>query len=109
MSHLELHQSQFSPATMPAPTALLQKSEDVIEPEVPPAGISEEDGDIILDPTAISHAADAAQLTEEPTASKMQIDAEGAPLFPPAADSPKILRVETRKVPVPPHRFTPLK
>jgi RNA-binding protein PNO1 len=39
----------------------------------------------------------------------MQIDAEGAPLFPPASDTQSVVRVQTRKVPVPPHRFTPLK
>lgn len=39
----------------------------------------------------------------------MQVDTEGRPHFAPAKDIPRILRVETRKVPVPPHRMTPLK
>ncbi|KAF2456702.1 pre-rRNA-processing protein PNO1 [Lineolata rhizophorae] len=40
----------------------------------------------------------------------MQIDLEGRPRFPPAADTAiTALRVETRKVPIPPHRMSPLK
>jgi RNA-binding protein PNO1 len=97
------------PPTMPAPTALLQKPEEVQEPEAVVMGVTEEDGDIILDPTVSSTAIEAQQPAQETISTSMQIDTEGAPLFPPAADTPQILRVETRKVPVPPHRFTPLK
>jgi RNA-binding protein PNO1 len=93
---------------MPAPTALLQKPE---EAEISPASFvsaTEDDGGIILDPTVPTTTSDQPpQPTEE--SSEMQIDPEGAPLFPPAKDTPKILRVETRKVLIPPHRFTPLK
>ncbi|EON66781.1 pre-rRNA-processing protein PNO1 [Coniosporium apollinis CBS 100218] len=39
----------------------------------------------------------------------MEVDTEGRPLFAPAADVPLAFRVESRKVPVPPHRMTPLK
>jgi hypothetical protein len=35
--------------------------------------------------------------------------ADGRPLFAPSSDTPAALRVETRKVLVPPHRFAPLK
>lgn len=39
----------------------------------------------------------------------MQIDEEGRPHFPPAKDIGISVSVETRKVPIPPHRMTPLK
>lgn len=39
----------------------------------------------------------------------MQIDQEGRPKFSPAKDVEKSLRVEARKVLIPPHRMTPLK
>lgn len=39
----------------------------------------------------------------------MRIDEEGRPLFTPETSSSSVYRVETRKVPVPPHRMTPLK
>ena len=46
----------------------------------------------------------------EPTQdSDMRIDEEGRPLFTPAKDTSRVYRVESRKVPVPPHRMTPLK
>ena len=41
--------------------------------------------------------------------SEMRIDEEGRPLFTPETSSSSVYRVETRKVPVPPHRMTPLK
>lgn len=40
---------------------------------------------------------------------QMHIDEEGRPKFTPAKDSDGPYRVETRKVPIPPHRMTPLK
>lgn len=39
----------------------------------------------------------------------MRIDEEGRPIFTPVRDINKAYRVETRKVPIPPHRMTPLK
>ena len=39
----------------------------------------------------------------------MRIDEEGRPLFTPETSNNSVYRVETRKVPVPPHRMTPLK
>ena len=41
--------------------------------------------------------------------SEMQIDVEGRPNFAPASDIPQEFTAETRKVPIPPHRFSPLK
>jgi RNA-binding protein PNO1 len=40
---------------------------------------------------------------------EMRIDEEGRPVFTPAKDVAAAYRIETRKVPVPPHRMTPLK
>ncbi|KAK2609023.1 pre-rRNA-processing protein pno1 [Conoideocrella luteorostrata] len=37
------------------------------------------------------------------------VDEDGRPCFGPAKDIDTVLRVETRKIPVPPHRMTPLK
>jgi RNA-binding protein PNO1 len=50
--------------------------------------------------------------TSEPattTTTEMTIDEEGRPHFTPSLTSTESLRVETRKVPIPPHRMTPLK
>lgn len=44
-----------------------------------------------------------------PSTTEMTIDEEGRPHFAPSSASTEILRVETRKVPIPPHRMTPLK
>lgn len=69
----------------------------------------EQDGDIILDPVGAQSSDAALSSVADQTSTEMQIDSQGAPLFPPASDSPRALRVETRKIPIPPHRFTPLK
>jgi RNA-binding protein PNO1 len=45
----------------------------------------------------------------ESTEEEMRIDEEGRPVFTPAKDVATAYRIETRKVPVPPHRMTPLK
>lgn len=41
--------------------------------------------------------------------SEMRIDEEGRPLFTPIKNADMVHRVQTRKVPVPPHRMSPLK
>jgi RNA-binding protein PNO1 len=89
---------------MPAPTALLRKSDDNYV--APALSTQDHNGDIILDPSVNNSTQDPLP-SEQPR--DMQIDAEGAPLFPPSTDVPQIFRVETRKVPIPPHRFTPLR
>lgn len=70
----------------------------------------DEDINIDVDPTTLAgenHTTLAAAINDD--AIPMQIDAEGAPLFAPASETHSVVRVQTRKVPVPPHRFTPLK
>jgi RNA-binding protein PNO1 len=99
---------------MPAPTALqrapeaLAQEEEVAMTEAP----AEEVGGVLLDPTAIEETVTALQV-QEPTQdadAPMQIDEEGRPKFAPAKDtSLGISKVETRKIAVPPHRFSPLK
>jgi RNA-binding protein PNO1 len=56
-----------------------------------------------VDPDAILAPVESTEDTE------MRIDMEGRPVFTPAKDIPTAYRVESRKVPVPPHRMTPLK
>ncbi|KAK5796792.1 hypothetical protein VI817_006076 [Penicillium citrinum] len=90
---------------MPAPTALRQP---VDTPEIQATPTMAQDDEVLID----------AQATNEPDVSnpvdstgdnEMRIDEEGRPLFTPAQDTQAAYRVENRKVPVPPHRMTPLK
>lgn len=55
------------------------------------------------DPSTYAPPAESAQDSE------MRIDEEGRPVFTPETSNNSVYRVETRKVPVPPHRMTPLK
>ena len=82
---------------MPAPTALQHAL---------PAPDSIQDGLKSQDP---DHDVPKSLDPPVPADSAMEIDAEGRPIFAPAADIPQTFRSETRKVPIPPHRFTPLK
>jgi RNA-binding protein PNO1 len=71
---------------------------------------AEEDVGVLLDPTATEEHSTLPVQEPSVTIEDMQIDAEGRPKFAPAKDtSIGISRVETRKIPVPPHRFSPLK
>ncbi|KAK2768818.1 pre-rRNA-processing protein pno1 [Arachnomyces sp. PD_36] len=96
---------------MPAPTALLKEPADTTEGGVQLPSTVEESDDLLIDPAAAAFTgrvfsdpqADANQDTE------MQIDEEGRPRFNPAKAVDGAYRVESRKVPVPPHRMTPLK
>lgn len=70
-----------------------------------------EDDDILIDPAA---AAFTGRVFSDPQAdtnqdTEMQIDEEGRPRFNPAKAVEGPYRVESRKVPVPPHRMSPLK
>jgi RNA-binding protein PNO1 len=83
----------------------------VVYKVLPSANFASEDEDIFDadQATLTSHDAVAAVLPANDGSTPMQIDEEGAPLFAPASESQSVVRVQTRKVPVPPHRFTPLK
>ncbi|KAI9839633.1 MAG: pre-rRNA-processing protein pno1 [Sarea resinae] len=95
---------------MPAPTALLRRPEELAEAEATPLPQEQED-EILIDanPSALAETSSgpAQALPEEDT--EMHIDEEGRPRFAPAKNVDGPLRVETRKVPIPPHRMTPLK
>ncbi|KAK5076016.1 pre-rRNA-processing protein pno1 [Lithohypha guttulata] len=115
---------------MPAPTALQRKPEDLAQDvaidsaPVPELNIPQEplptEIDISTeDQTQIStHTLQQDDQAQQEDTS-MQIDSEGRPHFPPSTDtilsSPSSLaptlatKIQSRKVPIPPHRLTPLK
>jgi RNA-binding protein PNO1 len=111
---------------MPAPTALLRAPDhlaDEISEYGPPQGdfrpiatpivvLSPVAGtaELIVDPTILPEPADV-PLPSSPREndSLMEIDAESRPKFAPATEQKVRHRIENRKVPVPPHRMTPLK
>jgi RNA-binding protein PNO1 len=97
---------------MPAPTALMRKPEDLAFADAQ---------DIPLPPDAdmdfAQAPADFEKSPQEHTTSTLQqdtviqIDEDGRPQFPPADPSTitTSIRIQARKVPIPPHRMTPLK
>ncbi|KAH7017874.1 hypothetical protein EDB80DRAFT_889022 [Ilyonectria destructans] len=94
---------------MPAPTALKQAEDTPLATSVPlPADNDEE---FLLDaPDALPEDGSAFAVMEEGSSDDgMAIDEEGRPRFAPAKDIDPVTRVETRKIPIPPHRMTPLK
>lgn len=102
---------------MPAPTALQRRpgepadnvAEDITmeASAVPlPADDDAELLDMSLEPTsAPTEAAQAPSATEDTP----MTDETGRPKFPPAKSIPLAFRRDQRKVPIPPHRMTPLK
>ena len=105
---------------MPAPTALqrapealavdIQQFEDAHEIPLPPS-TADENLDVDIITTSEQLAVDSISQSED---TLMQIDEEGRPRFAPVTnssqpDSPTSLRIQSRKVPIPPHRMTPLK
>ena len=99
---------------MPAPTALMRKPEDLAA-DVAQDGTSAPNPDEDNSPdnhtdvaTAITE--DTMQVREAPQDTAMQIDEEGRPQFAHAdPSSTPSIRIQARKVPIPPHRMTPLK
>lgn len=70
-----------------------------------------DDDDILIDATSAAATSGVPDLpvsipTED---TEMHVDEEGRPKFPPAKDVDGPHRSESRKVPIPPHRMTPLK
>ncbi|CAF3574720.1 pre-rRNA-processing protein pno1 [Fusarium graminearum] len=92
---------------MPAPTALKQAESAPLANDIslPVEGADEE---FLLDAPGAEDA-DANVLVPVEDSNDMQIDEEGRPRFAPARDIDPVTRVETRKIPIPPHRMTPLK
>ncbi|KAJ9198826.1 hypothetical protein DTO164E3_4916 [Paecilomyces variotii] len=96
---------------MPAPTALQRRPEEIAQAEAStlPQPVQDEDDVLIDATTATPDVSNPAPQTDSAEDSEMRIDEEGRPVFTPAKDVNQAYRVETRKVPVPPHRMTPLK
>ncbi|KOS21015.1 Pre-rRNA-processing protein PNO1 [Escovopsis weberi] len=94
---------------MPAPTALKKREDIPPAPETSLLAQGDED-EFILDATdaAITDAEGAAPQAEAGEET-MAIDEEGRPRFAPSKDLNLISRAEGRKIPIPPHRMTPLK
>ncbi|KAG0650855.1 Pre-rRNA-processing PNO1 [Hyphodiscus hymeniophilus] len=93
---------------MPAPTALLRRPKELAEDAASvPLPSNDQDDELLLD--APDADMTAMQTTSGDVDSEMHIDEEGRPRFAPAQNTDGPARVEVRKVPVPPHRMTPLK
>ncbi|KAK7205763.1 putative ribosomal RNA-processing protein [Myxozyma melibiosi] len=100
---------------MPAPTAIRQKPEEI----APPAPVLDDDDDeILIDalstttsaaPTAADDVTDVSTAPTSTVTSGMQLDLDGRPRFGTAAEQRTRVRAQSRRVPVPPHRMTPLK
>ncbi len=89
---------------MPAPTALLKREENPAAPIDVPLPHPDQDEEQILDapPTVVPE--NVADVDTE-----MRVDEELRPKFSAAKDVDPLVRRETRKVPIPPHRMSPLK
>ncbi|KAF4123328.1 RNA-binding protein PNO1 [Geosmithia morbida] len=98
---------------MPAPTALKQAEEAPLPIEVDsmmPDDNGNDQTDFVLGSTNMDASEmDAVLEPVKDTNEDMKMDEEGRPQFAPARDIDPVTRVETRKIPVPPHRMTPLK
>ncbi|TGO28960.1 hypothetical protein BPAE_0020g00050 [Botrytis paeoniae] len=115
---------------MPAPTALLRRPEELAEATNVPAPdqsnqshdavtmciagtvanvVPDQDDEFLLDAPEVTSADLDTILPPATDNSEMNIDEEGRPRFAPAKNIDPATRVETRKVPIPPHRMTPLK
>jgi len=93
---------------MPAPTALLRAPEKLAEEESTHGAPQSMDEDVILH-TAPSITSDPVAISSEDSESAMQVDATEQPLFNPEIAHATVHKAESRKVPIPPHRMTPLK
>jgi RNA-binding protein PNO1 len=99
---------------MPAPTALMRAPEALAQDEAFDTDVQEttmsENVDMDV-ATTQQHNNETEPI--QSTDSAMSIDEEGRPRFAPAStaqvDSPDSVRIQSRKVPVPPHRMSPLK
>jgi RNA-binding protein PNO1 len=95
---------------MPAPTAQRRRPEELAEAASVLLPANNQDDELFLDaPDAIPPDTNAIQPATSKVDTEMHIDEEGRPRFAPAKDIGGPARVEIRKVPIPPHRMTPLK
>ena len=95
---------------MPAPTALMRRPEEFAEDVTMassvalPAETDEELVSMSLDPVAATE-----DVPAGPVEDTLMTDESGKPKFPAASSIPLAFRREQRKIPIPPHRMTPLK
>jgi RNA-binding protein PNO1 len=97
---------------MTAPTALKSKPEETLAESSSNVPQMEDHSDDITLDTALAEITPLPAPSESEEQSEMQLDTEDRPLFPPASNTSEstfIFKPESRKVPIPPHRFTPLK
>jgi RNA-binding protein PNO1 len=95
---------------MPAPTAVKKAEETPLEVVAEPLPQENNEDEFLLDAPDVPLAeGDFLGPKEQDGEESMAIDEEGRPRFAPAKDIDPAARVETRKIPVPPHRMTPLK
>ncbi|KAF2176710.1 eukaryotic type KH-domain (KH-domain type I) [Zopfia rhizophila CBS 207.26] len=98
---------------MPAPTALLRKPEALAEDQAMAESTplpADEDAELLdMDALPTESSTTDSNNPQEPTVDVVMTDETGRPRFPPAKDVPIAFRREHRKIPVPPHRMTPLK
>ncbi|KAG0158754.1 hypothetical protein PDIDSM_6273 [Penicillium digitatum] len=91
---------------MSAPTAIRQPEQaQGFQPE----NVSHNQDDEVLIDVQATNGSPANPVAGSTEDSEMRIDEEGRPVFTPAKDVATAYKIETRKVPVPPHRMTPLK
>lgn len=94
---------------MPAPTALKKAESTPLVADVP-SPAQDNDQEFLLDAADAASAEAEVMVPEAVDAeNSMAIDEEGRPRFAPSKDIGPMMRVETRKIPIPPHRMTPLK
>ncbi|KAI0404864.1 eukaryotic type KH-domain (KH-domain type I) [Xylaria palmicola] len=95
---------------MPAPTAALKPVVDDVPPPNVPVPESAGDDEFALDGMNELPEASAIQAPATAEGEDMEIvDEEDRPHFPPVQNGEGSFRAQSRKVPVPPHRFSPLK
>ncbi|RCK65938.1 Pre-rRNA-processing protein PNO1 [Candida viswanathii] len=102
---------------MAAPTALKkttpeEATEQIPTSHIPQQNADEDDEDMLIDtntvPTTNQDEEDEST-QKQPESTQLQLDESGKPKFAAASKTNMKVKLESRKVPVPPHRMTPLK
>ncbi|KAI0385910.1 eukaryotic type KH-domain (KH-domain type I) [Hypomontagnella monticulosa] len=95
---------------MPAPTALLKQSDNTPPSNIP---LPEADQDEEFALEGMNELPEDANAVLQPVRmageGEMEVDEEDKPHFAPVQNTDPALHIQTRKVTIPPHRFTPLK
>ncbi|KAI1078287.1 eukaryotic type KH-domain (KH-domain type I) [Whalleya microplaca] len=95
---------------MPAPTALLKQQVEDTPPTDIPLAEPDQDEDFALE--GMNELPEDSNILPPPRTAgdqEMEIDEEDKPHFGPIQNIDPATHIQTRKVPIPPHRFTPLK